>query len=138
MAFSVGIRQSFNRWDGVGLEQIEEELLSPTALESLGNIAIDEERKRLRGGGQVWKVKSNVGSSLCPSCRIRLRRRLKLGIEGDATIYMCACRQWHWARSMPRIFYFKPNSRRLFANTPKKTSYNLLYILTIHFVAARD
>ena len=47
MAFSVGVRQSFNRWDEIGLQQIEEVLLSSTALESLGNVAIDE--KRLRG-----------------------------------------------------------------------------------------
>ena len=47
MTFPVGVRQGFNRWNGVALQQVEDVFLSSTALERMGNIAID--KKRLRG-----------------------------------------------------------------------------------------
>jgi hypothetical protein len=57
LAFSVGIRQSFGRWDKFALQQVEEILFSSTRLESLGNVAIDE--KTLREKGQGGKVNPN-------------------------------------------------------------------------------
>ena len=51
MSFSVGVRRGFNWWDGVALQQDEDVFFSSTALERMGNIAIDE--KRLRGKGQA-------------------------------------------------------------------------------------
>ena len=70
MALSVRVRRCFNRREGICLQQIAEVLLSLTALESLGNVAIYE--KRLREDGQVGKVNQKPASSLCPSGRVRL------------------------------------------------------------------
>ena len=57
MTFSVGIGHSFNRWNGVALQQVEDVLLGWATLERMGNVTIYE--KRLRGEGQKRKVNPN-------------------------------------------------------------------------------
>jgi hypothetical protein len=51
MAFSAGVRRSFDGWNGVALQQVVVVLLSSTRVERLRCVAVDE--KRLRGKGQV-------------------------------------------------------------------------------------
>ena len=58
VSFSVGIGRSFDRWDGVTLQQVEKIFLSLTRQESLGNVAIDEERLR---GMVRWGRETEVG-----------------------------------------------------------------------------
>ena len=48
LAFTVRERQSFNLWNGIALQQVEEVLLGSTAQESLGNVAIYEKSLKRR------------------------------------------------------------------------------------------
>ena len=58
MTFSIGIGRGFDRWNRVTLQQIEKILLGSTRQESLGNVAIDEERLR---GIVRWGKETEVG-----------------------------------------------------------------------------
>ena len=58
MTFSIGIGRGFDRWNRVTLQQIEKILLGSTRQESLGNVAIDEERLR---GMVRWGKETEVG-----------------------------------------------------------------------------